>query len=369
MNDMPDIGTLGGTMQDQYGDSSAVSGGRLSDYQSYANEDVNTNPWGYDFSSAGYSDPGTYSLGNFFGYDQSTGLPTSSGPNAGNVGAFSFNDLENSKFGKLAMGILGMTPAGKAFNVARGVTNMLGKGDVLGGASQIAGAYGGAPGAMINAGVQASRGNYAPGMGLAGGFAAGPVGGFMANQVGQAMTNAGPSSRGTGQGPQQSNGFDVEGLVGGLGQLYAATQANKGLSGLGGNNSAINQQIQSLGSMYSPNSPYAQQLRQTLERKDAAAGRRSQYGPREVQLMAALADKQAGVADTMGRLATSGQANQIALNNQKNQTRAQQLALLANLGKKSGLFDMFSGGGSSTPATPSYSSYPVYDTADYGGSM
>jgi len=60
------------------------------------------------------------------------------------------------------------------------------------------------------------------------------------------------------------------------------------------------QQLQSLSSLYSPNSPYAQVMRQQLDRRDAASGRRSQYGPREVELQAKLATQQ-------------GQANQAGL--------------------------------------------------------
>lgn len=44
---------------------------------------------------------------------------------------------------------------------------------------------------------------------------------------------------------------------------------------------------------FSPNSPYAQQMAQTLARQDAAAGRNSQYGTRSVQLAAALAQAHA----------------------------------------------------------------------------
>ena len=40
--------------------------------------------------------------------------------------------------------------------------------------------------------------------------------------------------------------------------------------------------------MYNPSGTIARDLRQTLERKDAAAGRRSQYGPREVELLSRL---------------------------------------------------------------------------------
>jgi hypothetical protein len=45
-----------------------------------------------------------------------------------------------------------------------------------------------------------------------------------------------------------------------------------------------------LAGMYGPNSPYAKQLEKRLLTKDAAAGRRSQYGAREVELQARLAE-------------------------------------------------------------------------------
>ena len=369
--DMPDVGTIGGNLYDASGENSVTSG-ELSLQQGYGNEEVNSNPWGYDFSAAGFNDPGSFSLGNLFGYNQPTGLPTNTGsPTAGNTNSYGFSDLYNSKFGKLAMGVLGMTPVGKAVNLATGVGSMLGKGDYLGAAGRTAGVLGGLPGAVANAGIQASRGNFANAGGLAGSLAAGPLGGFVGGQVGQmASGRAGgtPGISGVQQG-REGGGFNAEGLLGGLGQLYAASQANSGLKGLNANNDAVNQQMQALSTMYSPNSPYAQQLRQTLERKDAASGRRSQYGPREVQLMAALADKQAGVSDSMGRLATSSQTNQMALNAQRNKTRGQQLALVGNLAKQSGLMDMFrgGGGGGNVAPEPSYTQYPIYDTADYGG--
>jgi len=58
------------------------------------------------------------------------------------------------------------------------------------------------------------------------------------------------------------------------------------------------QTAQQLVDLFSPNSPYAQQLRQQLERRDAAAGRRSQYGTRETELAAALSRNQAGVLNS-----------------------------------------------------------------------
>lgn len=66
---------------------------------------------------------------------------------------------------------------------------------------------------------------------------------------------------------------------------------------------ALSNQMTSLSSMYGQDSPYAQALRQRLDRKDAAAGRRSQYGPREVELQAHLAGLQPQVANSMSNLA------------------------------------------------------------------
>jgi hypothetical protein len=69
-------------------------------------------------------------------------------------------------------------------------------------------------------------------------------------------------------------------LVNGLGTLYGMYQNNK----------VHNAFVNNLSGMYGQDSPYAQALRQQLMRQDAAAGRRSQYGPREVELQARLAD-------------------------------------------------------------------------------
>lgn len=333
-NDMPDVGTLGGTMQGEDGESSVTLGGGMSPDQSWANNDFNFE----DFLSTDLAS--MYSQGS-----PSTGVYAN--PLAPNTTPFnstmaSINDFfNNNRFGKIAGTLMNFTPVGRAVNVARGVGTMLGQGNMLGAGATALGAFGGVPGAVVNAGYQASRGNVAPGVGLATGMATGnPLAAFGASTLAGQFQGRGGTPGINGNVPNQGgeSGFNAEGLAGGLAQIYAASQANSGLKGASGANQAVQDQISSLSGMYGPNSPYAAQLRQTLERKDAAAGRRSQYGPREVQLMAALADKQAGVADSIGRLATNGQANQIALNNQKNQTRAQQLALLMNLGKQSGAF-------------------------------
>ena len=84
----------------------------------------------------------------------------------------------------------------------------------------------------------------------------------------------------------------VGNLVGGLAGIYSGLEQRRKMGGLAGN----------LASLYGPNSAYAQQLRQQLVRKDAASGRRSQYGPREVELQARLADMNSRNAPTLANL-------------------------------------------------------------------
>jgi hypothetical protein len=92
--------------------------------------------------------------------------------------------------------------------------------------------------------------------------------------------------------------------------LYAA---NEQMNQAQANQDAIQQQQRQLSDMYGPNSPYAAQLKQALARRDAKAGRLSQYGPREVELQAQLAKAASGAAPAMASL---GNANTQAINAQ-----------------------------------------------------
>lgn len=58
----------------------------------------------------------------------------------------------------------------------------------------------------------------------------------------------------------------------------------------------------SLDNSFAPGSAYEKQMRQQLDRRDAAAGRRSQYGPREVELQAKLAEMRGNQATTLAGL-------------------------------------------------------------------
>lgn len=326
-------------------------------YADVVGSDATYNPSVDDFS---FDDYMPYDLSSMFSQGSSStgvyGNPAAPNTTPFNQTMSGINDFFNrNPFGRIAGTVMNFTPVGRAINTARGIGTMLGQGNMMGAGATALGAFGGLPGAAINAGYQASRGNMSNAFGLAGGMVAGQPGAMVGSQLGRAVSGrGGPSVPGTVGMGEGGGGFNLEGAAQGLGSLWAASQADKGLSAAQGSNDALQSQMSSLAGMYSPNSPYAQQLRQTLERKDAAAGRRSQYGPREVQLMAALADKQAGVSDSMARLGQTSQANQIALNNQRNQTRGQQLALLTNLGRQSGLFNMFSGGGGGSAPAPYY---------------
>lgn len=85
---------------------------------------------------------------------------------------------------------------------------------------------------------------------------------------------------GTGGAPGGRGGFDPSSMFASLLTAYQSEQNRKDYQEL----------IGKLDGLYSPDSPYAQQMRDELERRDSAAGRASQYGPRSVELAAKLTD-------------------------------------------------------------------------------
>ena len=91
--------------------------------------------------------------------------------------------------------------------------------------------------------------------------------------------------------------------------LADVTAQNQGLEGNIGTWNA------NLDSIRDPNSAYMQQARQAIERKDAAAGRRSQWGERETQLSAQLAEQYNKYAPGLQQQ-ISGARGQIARNNE-----------------------------------------------------
>lgn len=90
--------------------------------------------------------------------------------------------------------------------------------------------------------------------------------------------------------------------VGGLENLSTLAGQAMGLYDANRQRRRAKEQAAELNNLYSPNSPYAQQMRQRLERQDAAAGRRSQSGVREVELAARLAENQSRQAPQINAL-------------------------------------------------------------------
>lgn len=174
-------------------------------------------------------------------------------------------------------------------------------------------------GSLFGTGIGAMTGN--PYGAAIGNYLGGQVGGFAGNQ------SPGMSSQNMLAVPQ--NNSMLEALVAG---------------GLGYNaNKQLNSQIGSLQGLYGQDSSYAQAMRQQLDRRDAAAGRRSQYGPREVELQALLAGNAARLAPSLQQLYTQ----------KTNNTNLIASTLLNNLMKNpnifSGLGSLFGGASTSAP--------------------
>ena len=159
-----------------------------------------------------------------------------------------------------------------------------------------------------------------------------------------------PSTTSTGPRSLPEQQSPLGSLIGGLGSLYLGNQA---ISGMNTQRDAIQQQqamqqqgggMPSLAEMYGPNSPYALQLRQTLARQDAKAGRNSQYGAREAQLQALLAEKGSQYASQQASASSANSSSNLAqqkylndMNMQQQQIRAQQLGSLYDFGRTSGI--------------------------------
>ena len=85
----------------------------------------------------------------------------------------------------------------------------------------------------------------------------------------------------------------------GLGYLYSNQNAKQNLRRTQQQYDNINSSVAGLRDLYSPNSPYAMQMQKELDARDAASGRRSQYGQRSVELAAKLADQQVRAGQAM----------------------------------------------------------------------
>lgn len=136
-------------------------------------------------------------------------------------------------------------------------------------------------------------GNAFGGAGAAAGGLASLIGGNMASETGGATAA-----------PDSGVGSIIDSLLGFLPSGNNLMAALPGLAGMFANYQGQQQtgdMLESLSGMYGQDSPYAQTMRSNLERRDAAAGRRSQYGAREVELQSKLADVSSKrIADMQG---------------------------------------------------------------------
>lgn len=207
-------------------------------------------------------------------------------------------------------------------------------------------------GGLVNLGVDAFNGKPVAGQmgsrigGMAGGMTGGPVGAALGSMAGSAIGQGYDQGR-TGPAPASQAGNQDrqpgDTLGAGLTSLAALWMANKQNKTAQQYRDQQAQQAQTLQQMFaqqqgqmpkppgmrSPNlgavraqmesmfgagSKTAATLRTQLERKDAASGRRSQYGPREVELLARLAQLRAQAEPSYmnAEIAAANAANQHA---------------------------------------------------------
>lgn len=150
------------------------------------------------------------------------------------------------------------------------------------------GAVQGGYGAPESTGLQATQG--APNIGAMGSDSGGGFGTGMTQGGHIGLTAPGGAT-----GASTMNGMDFGGGVGDFLHNYGGGLMKLFNTGMNAyqqhsRQQAMNDYAHQINQMYSPDSPYAQQMQQTLGRQDAAAGRNSQYGTRATQLAAALTE-------------------------------------------------------------------------------
>lgn len=157
--------------------------------------------------------------------------------------------------------------------------------------------------------------------GMAGGMVGGGLGGAVAGSAGSVLGGMAGSSVGASAAGNAANKVGTT-SYGDLGSVLGSSWNYYNTS----NN--LSNQASSLASLYGQDSSYAQALRANLARADAARGRRSQVGAREVELQAKLAD-----------LASRNAATTASITKDAASEKAKMYQNLAYLGK--GLYDIF----------------------------
>lgn len=221
----------------------------------------------------------------------------------------------------------------------------------LGGGGVGAGAAGAGAGSGVTVGGPMSTGLPAgtalPSMGQMGGMGAAAAGaagaagaGGAANAgLGGLLSQVGSKGLGAllpallgggGQGGSGAGGMDLMSLLSLLGAGWGSSRtadAGKDMTAW------LNSQQAKIDNLYAPGSPEYDYLMQEMSRKDAAAGRNSQYGPRSVDLAAKIAGIK---ADNTAKLTTGiGHTYASALNQNAN-AYAGLPALMASMGQQGG---------------------------------
>lgn len=204
---------------------------------------------------------------------------------------------------------------------------------------------------MVNAAQKGTPGQYTGSTmgGMVGSSVAGPLGGFVGGQLGGRIgaqadsREASPLGMGAAaaasrnNNPMENGGRAFEDMA----SLYAASRTNTSPYS---NTAGINQG-RDLSSIYGSTGQYAKELRSQLERRDAAAGRRSQYGPRETELMVKLAELEARQrnSDSQTNISERNQAysEQVMAENRRRQRDASYVKFLQGTGIANDIAGLF----------------------------
>lgn len=262
----------------------------------------------------------------------------------------------DSEFGKnlrkMGLFALRVHPATRTPMAIYGALNDLSSGRIGQGIGGLVGTATGNPGlaGLFGLGVDAARGQPVNSQlgsrigGMAGAYTNGPVGAALGSMVGQRIGQGMDAGQGRPAASKEGSGTGSGDVLGaGLTSLAALYMANRQRQTAQQQQQQQLQQAQTLQDMFAQqqaqapkapamrqpnlggigakmeamfgaNSQTAQTLRKQLERKDAAAGRRSQYGPREVELLARLSQlrAQAEPGYMNAEIAAANAANQHA---------------------------------------------------------
>lgn len=249
-------------------------------------------------------DLGFSDLGDFgsMSYGQSMGLDSA-------MQGFMDSAKDDTDFGKVAKALMSLAK----FSTNPVISNLGKFGSLTAKDSPVAAA---------KSGLATALGMVSPGLGLAFGLAnqAGLTDGLFSDFAGIAPAGQVAASPG-------GEGMGWESALPGLAGMYAGYQGMKDSGNMLG----------SLQSLYSQDSPYAQALRKQLQRQDAQGGRRSQYGPREVELQAKLAQMASNQIPAMNQLQQRQNINRAIM-------MQQGLGAFNKMGGIRGLKDLISSG-------------------------